>query len=360
MYENLNILVCDDDSADLKLFKIHLNNSSLNNPTLFTALNQDEIEQYIAEHKDEIDIVFLDYNMPGKTGIQWLAEMKSLNFAPVVMLTGSGDEEIAVDCMKLGAYSYITKQKFDSFSLSKVIMSTLDKWELEKERKSLLGIAAHELRTPLTTILGYTRLLKDFDEIDAEKRHEILDIIHERAEYQLGVINKLLNITRIDEGTINLNKEIKDIVFFVRRKVHEANLKAKAKEIAIKVITSVPYLEISYDPERLDEVLSNLLDNAIKFSSKSTEIVVELTVSDDQLKVSVQDQGQGIKEEELKYLFKMFSNVKVSSQPTAGEESSGLGLAICKKIVRLHEGTISVQSKINVGTIFTVSLPIDQ
>jgi len=355
----LTLLICDDDEGDIKLFKSFLLSSGKKDSLVYSAKNEIEINEQIQEHSAEIDIIFLDYNMPDKSGLEWLEEFKKLDVAPVVMLTGFGDEVTAVEAMKKGAVDYLPKNKLDSYELSKTINNALERWNIEKERDALLGIAAHELRNPLTTLYGYSQILENYNDIDQKKRSEIYSILKERTEYLLNVVNKLLDITRIDKGTISLIKSEHNFVDFVNSRIKDLSLQAERKKIELIFSSPESKLTAIYDEERMHEVISNLLDNAIKYSPYNSKLHIILEYSNQIISLSVSDEGPGIKEEELKHLFNLFSNVKISTQPTGDEKSTGLGLAICKKIISLHDGHISVESKIGRGSKFTIHLPIN-
>lgn len=354
--KKLTILVCDDDLADIKLIKSYLKSNNSVNFDVIEADTQEKIEDAIKA--DNIDLILLDYQMPGKSGFDWLEELKEKNIAPVVMITGTGDESVAVDAMKLGAKDYIPKDKLSTYELGKSILNSIERWEIENERDALLGIAAHEFRNPLATIIGYTEMLITYGDREELKKGEIFETVLERANHLLTMINSLLDITRIDKGTISISKKKIDLTKYLKQKTGEYNLIAKRKNIEIKYIPSVTSLFVNIDEDRLGEVIMNLLDNAVKYSPYNSTVNVDLNKNDNYAIFRVIDEGPGIKEDELKYLFKLFSNVKISSQTTGGEKSTGLGLAICRKIVSLHSGEIDVQSKIGKGTTFIVKLPL--
>lgn len=353
-----HILICDDDKADIKILKSILKSSPGKSYIFYEGTNTSEIEKILIEKKDKLDLIFLDYQMPEKSGIEWLEEIRESNFCPIIMLTGRGDESTAVEAMKLGASEYLPKDTLDKFSLFKTITNATERWELENERNALLGIAAHEFRNPLTTIIGYTQMLQSYDDIDVLQKEEMLSHIAERANHILFMINDLLDVTRIGLGTIKLDMQNYDLLNFLNKKTIEFQLKAKKKNIIIQFKPIDKSISLNFDVNRIDEVISNLVDNAIKFSSEGKKIVLSAEKENGYATIKIIDEGPGIKESELKYLFKLFSNVNISTQPTAGEKSTGFGLAICKKIVLLHMGKIDVESEIQKGTTFIVKLPI--
>lgn len=354
----INILVCDDDKGDIKILSTYFKLIAHEESTIYTATTNEEITSFIKNAKDNIDLIFLDYQMPVKSGLEWLKELSELNIAPVIMLTGRGDEKLAVEALQSGAADYIPKDNLNRYELSRAITGSLKRSEIEKERNALLGIAAHELRNPLTVIQGYVQMLGLYDSINEEKKKEILSVLEERSQYLLNIINKLLDISRIDKGIVQLKLNQVDIINFLEKKISHFKLYSKTKNICIELKTKLKVQKLKIDQDRIDEVISNIIDNAIKYSEPNTKITIDALINKNYFNIIIQDEGPGIKEDELKYLFNLFSNVSISSQPTGGEQSTGLGLAICKKITEQHGGTISVKSLVGEGSKFIVSLPI--
>jgi len=274
------------------------------------------------------------------------------------MLTGRGDQELAVQCMKEGAADYIPKEKLADQDIMKIIDQSIENWKVLRERDLLLGIAAHELRNPLAVILGYTETLIDDDEITDEEEKEIIRIVHGKAEHMLEILNSLLDVSRVEKGFIELKRESTDLAALARAKAKDYQLNAARKKIVLVYEGTNEEVKARVDPVRIEEVLSNLVDNAIKYSGNNTEVKISVNKQGEKAVISVEDQGQGIKEDELGYLFELFSSKKVSSQPTGTETKTGLGLALCKKVVNARRGEIIVDSSPGKGTKFTVTLPL--
>jgi len=150
-------------------------------------------------------------------------------------------------------------------------------------------------------------------------------------------------------------KEV-DLADYLRDYYDSNNLLAKAKSIEFQLDLDKNLPKIVFDPQRINQVITNLVTNAIKFSFPNNLIVLRTKVVDDEVQISVQDEGQGIPEDQITKLFQEFSDVR--SKGTAGEKSTGLGLAIVKRIVSAHNGRVWVESKVNAGSTFTFSLPI--
>jgi signal transduction histidine kinase len=169
------------------------------------------------------------------------------------------------------------------------------------------------------------------------------------------LVNELLDVNAIEAGRLELIMQPVDLTKYLKE-CYEENLvlsKAKSIELALDIEPELPVIVM--DPHRIDQVMNNLINNAIKFSFPNTTITFRARVMDQDVAISVQDQGQGIPPQEVDKLFTEFG--KTSVRPTAGEKSTGLGLAIVKRIVELHGGRIWVESKFGAGSIFTFTLP---
>jgi anti-sigma regulatory factor (Ser/Thr protein kinase) len=218
-------------------------------------------------------------------------------------------------------------------------------------------MAAHDLRNPIGAILGYSEMLLEED-LHEEDR-QLVAQIETSSKFMLHLLNDLLDISQIESGKLELNREKTNLVSLVSDNVELNRIIAGKKNIKIHFDDShkdIPELEV--DPYKLRQVLNNLTSNAIKFSHPNTTVTVALSNQDDQVCFSVKDQGQGIPANEIQQVFQEFRKTSVKS--TAGEKSSGLGLAIVKKIVEGHGGTIGVESQVGKGSTFYVTLPTEQ
>ena len=352
-----NILIIDDDLADIKILKSLLTSEILTEFNIYDAKTDEEINNQLKSIKT--DCVFLDINLGKSSGFEWLKVLVERNEGPVIMLTGQGDELTAVKSIRLGATDYLPKQKLEYFDLKQTINRAVENWELKNERDNLLGLTAHELRNPLGVILGYSDMLKKYGNIDKEKTELILSNINERAEHLVNVINGVLNFSRIEKGKTKIQKKSVLVNEFVTNIVEKFDLQIFNKEIVLTLDLPESNLTAEFDPERIDEVLSNLIDNAIKYSDKKSEIFIKAFIEKDFLCIEIIDEGQGIEDDELKFIFNLFSNTKVSSKPTEGETQKGISLSICKKIIDKHSGEILVKSESGKGSVFTVKLPLN-
>lgn len=226
--------------------------------------------------------------------------------------------------------------------------------ELNQLKNRFLGIAAHDLRNPLASIRGFSEMMLEMETTEEEKR-EYLRTIHSVSNQMLGLLNDLLDFSVIESGKFDLKLTPGNLGKLVEERVRLMAQNSKVKGIEItREIQETP--EIKFDKDRLAQVVDNLLSNAVKFSKSGTTVHVLVEKGDLAVKIHVRDQGPGIAANEIGKLFGVFQ--KLSNQPTGGEKSTGLGMSIVKKIVDAHAGEISVESKVGVGTSFTVSLPL--
>jgi signal transduction histidine kinase len=171
----------------------------------------------------------------------------------------------------------------------------------------------------------------------------------------LDLVNNLLDVAQIESGKLRLDLQLVDLIALVRRNIALNRVLAAKKQIEIEW-AETPLPTVLFDAPKIEQVLNNLIGNAIKFSLPGTLIRVSVTRADPNVVLMVRDQGPGIPPNELVKLFKPFQKTSVKS--TAGEKSTGLGLAIVKKIVEGHHGKIWIESQVGHGTTFFVSLPI--
>ncbi len=226
-----------------------------------------------------------------------------------------------------------------------------------EQKGQLLGMAAHDLRNPLGVIRGYAAFLVGDDGPPLEKEHaEFLGIIRSSAEFMLHLVEDLLDVSQIDAGRLEIEREVVDLVGLVRRIVALNQVLVQKKPIELRFDPALPVLEIAVDPRRIEQVLNNLISNAAKFSPAGSRVDIRVERVGDDAAIRVADHGQGIPEAELGRLFRPFGRTSVRS--TAGEKSTGLGLAIARRIVEAHGGRIRVESEVGKGTTFEVALPI--
>lgn len=224
---------------------------------------------------------------------------------------------------------------------------------LNEQKNEFRGIAAHDLRNPIGVIQGFSELLEE--NIDDEFK-DYTGEITKMSSKMLSLLNDLLDISKIEAGKLDLKKDEIDYNAFVAQNIRMNELLAKSKGIKIVSDLEVRGLIVSVDEEKINQVLNNLIGNAIKYSYPGSTITVKVFKEINQLVTQVIDNGQGIPEKEIDGLFYPFKQTSV--RPTSGETSHGLGLAIVKKIIEGHNGHVGVSSEFGKGSVFSFILPI--
>ena len=236
---------------------------------------------------------------------------------------------------------------------------TRQKSELERineEKNRFVGMAAHDLRNPLSVILNYAQLvLQDEITITAESA-ELLREIAGSSRFMLHIIDDLLDVSTIEAGKVELRLAELDPVQTVERNLTRNRLLAERKNIRIELTIDGPVPPIRTDPGKLDQILNNLVMNAIKYSDPGTVVAVGVTAKGDKLSIAVCDRGRGIPAAELTTIFKPFA--RLSATGTAGERSTGLGLTIVHRLAEVLRGRIRVESEVGKGSTITLELPL--
>lgn len=326
-----------------------------------------------------VDVVAFDLMLPDSTGIDGLrALMRAVRRVPVVVLTANADERLAIEALGCGAEDYLFKGQFDKPLLVRTMRYAIERHrnraELEEatnalraknaelaqandEKNRFLGIAAHDMRNPLSVILGYTELMLAGDAGPiTDEQTEVLTSMNSSIEFMLGLINDLLDLSMIQAGAIRLDLQRADLVALVRKTVATNHVLADKKHIEIVFEPQCQLPPLVIDTRKFEQVLNNVLSNAIKFSYPGTRVDIRVAREGDRAILSVTDQGVGIPRSEVDTLFRPFQ--KTSAQSTGGERGTGLGLAIVRNIVESHGGRIWCESEVGLGSTFRIALPI--
>jgi len=323
-------------------------------------------------HKNKTDLVLLDLNMPRLSGFEVLSKLKSdekTKDIPVIFITGSDSDDDELEGLSLGAVDFIRKPFADTIVHMRVglhmelieqakIREFAEKERLANEAKSdFLANMSHEIRTPMNAIIGILRMVQRMDMPSIQR--EYLDKINFSTKTLLRIVDDILDFSKLEAGMMEIQAVpicLEDIIRGVRGM---AEHQAEEKELTFSVEYD-PALTGQYlgDPLRLTQVLTNLCANAVKFTEKgSVVIAVKLQATgstDAALLFSVSDTGIGITTEEQKKLFSVFSQADISATRRYG--GTGLGLALCKKLVHLMGGDIWCESEIGKGSTFSFTI----
>jgi signal transduction histidine kinase len=375
--DRIKILICDDSPADRKLVRAYLQQGKESAFLIQEAGREEEIQN--ALEKEGIDLVIMDILMPDKSGMEWLKEIVENRIAPVIILTGFGSEEIAVQSIHEGAIDYIPKSSLTREKLLGAIKLALERWrrmnaeeELKKQMKELeranrdlndfTSTVSHDLKIPLRAIQGFTQLIiEDYAGKLDETGREYLNKVNDSVERMMALIEDLLTLSRVgrkftEVEKIDLNELLEEI---------KSDLSALIAERGGEVVVVGKLPTISTQRIWMKELFMNLIDNALKFNkSKKPRVEVsceEITavikfirdISTGDWLFKVKDNGIGIDEKDHARIFNLFERVHAQSE----YEGTGAGLAICKKIVNELGGTIHVESKLGEGSTFFFVIP---
>ena len=377
------ILIVDDNSVSIRML-VHV----LKKKDYDIAISRNGCQAINMLEDIRPDLILLDIMMPELDGFKVCRTLKDnprTSEIPVIFLTAKEETEDLVQAFELGAVDYVTKP-FNGLELLARVQTHLDlKFardtqkelliqleenlneikeknekleELNKIKNEFLGMAAHDLRNPLGVIQVTSEylLLIDLNNNLSEEQLDLLREINTSSEYMRDMLNELLDITAIESGQLKLEIKVEDYINFLKHIIKLNKPLADRKEISLELNVKDTVPPMNFDKNKITQVLNNLITNAIKFSWPETEISVEVRKEGDSIITGIIDQGQGIPFDEIADIFKPFQ--KTSVKATAGERSTGLGLAITKKIVEGHGGKISVESKVGKGTRFYFTLPI--
>lgn len=224
---------------------------------------------------------------------------------------------------------------------------------MKSERNEFLGSISHELRTPVTYIKGYAEIMNR-PQLSREDIVSFSKIIQEEAEKLAELIRNLFELAKMDQHNFDIvreNVKICDVLYSVEKRIRPV-----LSEKNIHLTVNCPDgLEAYVDPNRLQQVLLNILDNARKYSSKGSQIIIDALETDDYMTIAIQDEGEGIPKDDLPYVFERLYRVEKSRSRHSG--GSGLGLPIAKEIVMSHGGKMTIDSELGVGTTVTIILP---
>lgn len=229
---------------------------------------------------------------------------------------------------------------------------------LNEKKNEFLGMAAHDLRSPLGVIQGWTSVVMRqiaSGRLDSERALHDLRRVVTVAEQMSRLVSRLLDVAAIEAGTLELTRREEDLRAIISECEHLHAHLAAEKEIALDIEDAPEVPPVLADRERIAEVVSNLLSNAIKFTQRGGRVRVYCEAREGEVLTHVEDNGVGLSEDDLRQAFRRFG--KLSARPTGQESSTGLGLAIAKRIVEAHGGKVWVRSRQGEGSVFSFSLP---
>ncbi|MBM7581664.1 signal transduction histidine kinase [Caldicoprobacter guelmensis] len=246
----------------------------------------------------------------------------------------------------------VTKDEIGQLAVNfNAMADSLEK--LEDMRRSFVANVSHELRSPLTSIMGYIQGVLD-NTIKPEDREKYLSISLSEAQRLSKLIDELLDLTQIESGQFPLNISVFDINEQIRRSLISQEERINQKGIEVQVEFQDEHCWVEADADRIQQVVINLLDNAIKYNRENGKLIIKTWKHRDKVYVKIQDQGPGIPKEDIVHIWERFYQVDKSR--SGKDRGRGLGLSIVKKIIEQHEQNIWVNSRVGEGTAFIFSL----
>lgn len=367
------VLLVEDDEDDCILTSDYLQQVSNYTFDIQWINNADNALELLKKNKH--DICLLDYQLGATNGLSVLAQAINAGCSiPIIMLTGQSDSQLDDDALDAGAVDYVVKSELNTNRFQRAIRYALSRKEIENERlerikaetksrskDKFVAHLSHELRTPLTSILGYTELL--LAKKENANIHNELSTILDNGKHLLGLLNNVLDLSKIAAGKLELNYTTLALDSFIVDLYALMSVSAEDKGISLTISANTPLpVEINADPLRLRQIFINIIHNAIKFTDKGTvNVDIRFTKQPNGkniLSFSISDTGIGIPKHLLTTIFKPFEQVE--DIVSRNEEGAGLGLAICGELLKQMSGKINVESEEGVGSTFTIDLDLGE
>ncbi len=331
-----------------------------------TAVATDDQTALTLFRQKTFDLAIVDIKLPGMSGVKLVEELAKLSpRMEYIITTDEASMESSVEAVgqrQVVAYEIKPLNMDHILGLITQVVERkqaekrmVEYKELDKLKSNLLSTVSHELRTPLAIIKGYSTMLVDYDNrLMPDEKNEYLQSIGKATDRLTELVDHLLDLSQLEAGLLRLTKQQTSISKLMNEVVAEAKLRAPRHEIVLKLTNRLPMLNV--DARRVRQVLDNIIDNACKYSSEGTQVVVSAQQVGSELQVSIADQGIGIPAEDLKRVFdRMY---RFEQRLTPGVKGAGLGLAICKGLVEAHSGRIWMESEKGKGSTCFFTLPL--
>jgi len=367
------ILIVDDILANIEVLHETLEQEGY----VISVATHGKMALDVAPHLKP-DLILLDIMMPGMSGYETCQKLKANEHTrdfPVIFISAKGETEDIVEGFRVGGVDYIAKpfrreevcsrvrthaqlnyfKKKQKNRIQELEFQNNRLAKLDDIKNRFLGTAMHDLRNPLSSISGLSELfLRGEESYTADEKKNLVKLINKTSKDLLRMVHDLLDISVFESGELSLKPSSGNLSDVLLAQVQVNQVYSSQKNI--NIVSSLKKVPDSiFDPNRIGQVMDNLINNAIKFSQPGTSVEIGLSSSEQNLEFYVKDEGPGIPEKDQSQLFTEFP--KIGVYPTGGEKSTGLGLSIVKKIVEAHFGSIQVESEEGRGTVFYVQLP---
>lgn len=371
----IKVLVVDDVPQDVEVIQSMLATSSVNRYSIETA---DRLAgAFRTLRAGGFDIIFLDLFLPESKGIETLRKIRAKTAGvPIIALTRFDDEMIGASAVKEGAQDYLVKGQFDTELLHRTIQHAIERHRTEEaiRRKNLelevlnkklkeadrlksvfLANMSHELRTPMNSIIGFTTIiLKGMSGAISDDQRKQLGIVKKNAEHLLQLINEALDVSKIEAGKISLDCSTFNLTDLIKEIQVVFQPLIKKKDLYLKAET-IDNCTLHTDWVRLRQILVNLTNNAVKFTNKGGVTVEARQTKNEDIVITIEDTGIGIKKEDMGMLFIPFHQLDMSR--TKKYQGTGLGLHLSQKLAHLLGGSIKADSTFGQGSRFVLTIP---
>jgi signal transduction histidine kinase len=373
----MKVLIVDDNPKITAVAKVHLKKEHLDVISV-----EDGNSGLESARSEKPDLILLDVDMPDMSGFdvcQILKEDTELRMIPVIFLTATDDNSSRIRGLDLGAVDYVIKP-FDSFELLARVRAALRTKKLQdqlatlnseleerveqrtekinqllRQKDAFVNQLSHDLKTPLTPLVALLPMVANRTEDKESKK--MLDLVMDNVDYMKNLTEMTLEFARLGFASTELKLEEIDLVSEIRNIIE--SLSPIFKEKGIKVVdntTATPDIEV--DRMLIKELLHNLISNSIKYTNENGVVTFDVVTNGESVEVSVKDNGVGMTEEQIKRVFEEFYKVDDSRNDRS---STGLGLAICQRILEKHGGSIRAESQgIGQGTTMHFTIPVRQ
>jgi signal transduction histidine kinase len=366
-----------DDNADMRDYLKHLLQ-----PYYEVEAVTNGVAALAAADRQIPDLVLSDIMMPGVDGLQLLRQLRSQSSTceiPIILLSARAGEESRVEGLEMGADDYLIKP-FSARELLARVRANLELSRLRKQAQAeraeriqqqaarveaeaanrmkdeFLQVLSHEIRTPLNAMLGWVKMLSQ-GKLDRVATARALETIERNAEAQAKLVDDLLDVSRIIRGELRLEKHSLSLISVIKEAIETVRPQASGKNITIECMLDECASCVFGDASRLQQVVWNLLTNAVKFTPSGGRVEVSLEANGSDALLQIKDTGIGIKADFLPHIFDRFRQADASTTRTYG--GLGLGLAIVWHLVEMHQGTVQAHSPgLGLGATFSVQLPL--
>lgn len=311
---------------------------------------------------ENIDIVLLDIRMPGMDGLEVLRRIRKshspLNL-PIIMVTAEAITEVTVEALQSGANDYLVKPVDITAAVAR-IETQLNLVHMASVKDDIIRFASHDLKKPLIIMLDIAQVLSE--ELEGGKpapddSREIMEILVKTGKNMQNVISGFLDQEVLRQDQEKRNYQPLDMNAIALASVESNSEYATRKQIKLTHDLQATSPMVAANEFRLMQILDNLIGNAMKYCPVNATVNVVTKNADDEVFVEIVDNGPGLQEEDFPKLF--IKHAKLSNQPTGDETSTGVGLALCKQLIKLDEGSIGARNNPDTGSTFWISLPVN-